>query len=233
MRFMAFATTGMTCLVAALCCGCAPEQATSGAKVFFFRSAPADLARLRMVTFVEIDHGKKHPEISRQLTTGLARSIQEKGHFRVRIVRRDDPVCEMLSLERDRDLSLEGMARTRRALKSDAVLYGSLTTFNPYPRMRIGLRLSLVDLRRGTTLWWVDHVWDTADKAVERRLKRFFETQQRGGMEPANWELGLLSPLAFQRFVAYEVAGTFNGTPDKNDGGDGFWQRLWAAAGNR
>jgi hypothetical protein len=83
-----------------------------------------------------------------------------------------------------------------------------MSDFRPHPRMQMGLSLRLLDLKRGQLAWAVDHVWDTTDKAVEKRIERYFNDQIRSGYEPMDSRLIMISPKAFEKFIAYEVAET-------------------------
>ena len=72
----------------------------------------------------------------------------------------------------------------------------------------MSLTLKLVDTRSGQLLWAFEDVWDSGDKTVERRMQNYFKNQMRTGYEPINWQILVTSPLAFNGFVAWEVAKT-------------------------
>ena len=88
------------------------------------------------------------------------------------------------------------------------MLLGTVTTYRPYPHMRLGLKLKLVDLRTGKLVWAIEQVWDAAEASMEGRLKRFFAKHMRRDWEPLGWQLALTSPRAFERFVAWETSQT-------------------------
>ena len=68
----------------------------------------------------------------------------------------------------------------------------------------------MVDLRIGKLLWAIEQIWDSTDKLVERRMKKFYKEYMRSNYGPMDWELLITSPRAFNKFVVYEVAETFN-----------------------
>jgi hypothetical protein len=96
----------------------------------------------------------------------------------------------------------------RKALNCNAVIVGSVTTYQPYPQMIIGLRLKLVDLTDGQLLWAIEQIWDTTDKTMEKRVKDYYQDQIHSGFGPLREQLVLVSSLNFIKFVAYEVAQT-------------------------
>jgi len=74
----------------------------------------------------------------------------------------------------------------------------------------MSLRLSLIDLRNGKLLWAVDHTWDTADKETQERIKRYFKNEVRAGYQPLREDLVSISPIEFNKFVAYEIVQTLD-----------------------
>ena len=96
----------------------------------------------------------------------------------------------------------------RKALNCNALLVGTVTAYQPYPHLSIGLRLKLIDLEDGQLLWAFEQIWDTTDKTTEKRIKDYFQAQIRSGITPLHEQLVVVSSLKFVKFVAYEVAET-------------------------
>ncbi len=101
------------------------------------------------------------------------------------------------------------MLATRETLKCNGLLVGTVTEYTPYPHMSLGLRLKLLDLTDGQLLWGLEQVWDSSDGDIQRRIKRYFKDDLRTGFASLREELVVVSPLKFGKFVAYEVAETF------------------------
>ncbi|MCD6304142.1 MAG: hypothetical protein J7M21_04185 [Planctomycetes bacterium] len=196
------------CLAAALCPGCLGLDGPPDEGVGYFLSPRQDITRIHRVVFVELAQDAGTPQAAADTTRALADEILVRRLFHVDIVRRTDPMCRDLPLDRLGALNMKDLAQIRAALECDAVLFGRLTRFQAYPHTKLGLLLKLINLRDGELVWGVDHVWDTADWAVERRARRYFYSTMRGGYEPIGYELILKSPRAFEKFVAYEVAQT-------------------------
>jgi hypothetical protein len=194
--------------VLAAVAGCAGTPPARGVNCWL--SSRSDLRRIHRVVLVELDGDGSAPQVARSLTESLFRALQSTRLFHVDVVAATDAVCLDLPLDKREPFTIEEMAAIRRQLRCDAVLLGRVSHYQPYPHMQLGLYLRLLDLRDGKLVWGVDHVWDTTDKAVEDRIRRFFDRQMRSGWEPEHWSLVLKSPRAFRRFVAYETAGTIS-----------------------
>jgi hypothetical protein len=184
--------------------------------VGFFLSSRRDVLRTRRVVFVELmPEGTCPPQIARDATDALLHAVQRKRLFHVDVIRRTEPMCRDLPLDRLEALTIEHLAEMRESLGCDAVLFGRAGRFQPYPRMQLGLYVKLINLRDGKLVWGIDEFWDTTALKTQRRIQRYFRREVRDGYEPLGWELILQSPRAFQQFVAYEAAGTL---PDRRPG---------------
>jgi len=204
-------------LLAAACGlgGCRRTARAPDEQIGFFLSSRQDLQRTARVVLVELASVDEcPPQIARDTTQALASAIQARQLFHVDVVRRTDPLCRDLPIEGVEALTLPELAAIRDALGCDAVLFGRVSHFQPFPRMQIGLYLKLIHLRDGKLVWGVDHVWDTTDRTTELRIEEYFRHVVRSGYDPLGPELVFKSPRAFQRFVAWEVAGTLAGPQD-------------------
>ncbi len=193
-------------LLLAVSVGCTRE--VQRANIGHHLSSAEDVFRIQNVVFVELSNEGCSREIARQMTDSVRLAVQRRNLFLIRAVYRSDPIFEKLALPNRQPLTLAQISSLRETLKCDALIFGSVGHFRPYPNMQIGLYVNLVDLRQGRLIWGVDHIWDSSDKLIEGRIEEFFRKEMRSGYEPANWRLGLLSPRMFGKFVAHETAAT-------------------------
>jgi TolB-like protein len=195
-------------------CGGEPEN-----RLGYYTAPRRDLVRVRRVAMLPLANESDHPGTQTGLSEELFRAVQACQLFHVRPLDPEAPEAAALPPVGTEPLTLGDLQRLRRALGSDAVLAGTVTRWQPYPRMQTGLYLRLVDLRSGEVLWAVDHVWDATDEHTQRRIRRFFAHRMGTGTDPFGWELGTVSPRAFQKFVAHEVVETLPGRRPQADGG--------------
>lgn len=179
----------------------------------FYLNPYADISGVGKVVVFELDNRTNYPALSGTLTNELSQALRKKHIFTLSTLHHTDPKWRNLDLDVSNSYSLEELASIRQQLKADAVLFGSLTRYDPFPHMLMSLHLKLVDLRNGKLLWAMEQVWDTSDKRLEQRMKRYYKDQVRSGYEPIDWELLITSPRNFNRFVVYEVSQTL---PDVN-----------------
>lgn len=198
----------LAALAPVLLCGCKSGAEDAAMQNAFFLTETKDLGALGRVALVELDNTSDYPQIAAEVTQALYLETQKQQLFSVALFRRDDPAWRSLQ---DNLSSLEAMRKLqaiRETLRSNGLLLGTITEYQPYPHMVIGLRLTLMDLTDGQPLWGLEQIWDSADKSIQKRVKKYFHEQLRSGHAPLNEELVVVSSLNFCKFVAYEVAAT-------------------------
>ena len=176
----------------------------------FYLDPHKDLDELGRVALVELDNLAAYPEISKDVTEALFRATQKKQVFGVTVIRQDNPAWRSFMENFDSLEALQQLQTMRETLKCNGLLLGSVTEYQPYPHMAIGLRLKLLDLTDGQLLWGLEQVWDCADKSIQKRIQGYFKRELRPGYAPLREELVTISSLNFCKFVAYEVAQTFS-----------------------
>jgi len=197
----------LLCAGLALHAGCKPDSPIKA-----FRGS---LVGINRVAFVELAERNSCPGVAGEMTVALSHAIQAHKLFDVDVIDRQAPICKTVSLDGREGFTLEQLRQMRQTFRSDGILLGSISDFRSHPQMALGLSLRLLDLKRGQLVWEVNHVWDTTDKAVEKRIERFFKEHMRvAGYEPIYSNIIMTSPKAFEKFIAHEVAETLPGATE-------------------
>ncbi len=181
----------------------------------YYLSSHKDLRRIGRVALVEMANMSDDPQIATAVTDALFLEAQKKQIFGVMVVHRTNPAWQGLQENLDSSQTLRQLAATREALNCNGLLVGTLTKYQPYPHMVIGLRLKLLDLTDGQLLWGMEEVWDSSDRSIQKRIKAYLKEDRKAGHSPLREELVIVSPLNFCKFVTYEVAGTFERVREK------------------
>jgi hypothetical protein len=188
--------------------GCRSGDDNGGMAGAYFLDRNKDLGGLGRVALVELENTSGYPQISVEITEALYLETQKQQLFGLAIVRQDDPAWRSLQENLDTLQAMRQLVVMRETLRSNALLLGTITQYQPYPHMVIGLRLKLMDLTDGQLIWGMEQVWDSTDRSIQKRIKKYYRGQMRSGNAPLNEELVIVSSLNFCKFVAYEVAAT-------------------------
>jgi len=175
---------------------------------YYYVNPKKNLPTVGKVVLVELDNNSTYPQIAADVTDALFQALQKKQVFSITAVSQTDPAWRSLRIDPDVPHSFEQLAAMRDGLNCNALLAGTVTSYQPYPHLSIGLRLKLIDLADGQLLWAFEQIWDTTDKTTEKRIKEYFQTQIISGITPLHEQLVVVSSLKFVKFVAYEVAKT-------------------------
>jgi hypothetical protein len=175
---------------------------------YYWINPSKSLSDVGNVVIVELDNNSKYPNVSTDMTNALFQATQKRQLFGVSAIKQTEPRWKSLLLNFDSTYTFEQLAAAKKTLNGDAILVGTITDYQPYPHLSIGLKLKLIDLNDGQLLWALEQIWDSADKTTEYQIKHFYSEQMRSGFAPLREQLLVISSLEFIRFVAFEVAGT-------------------------
>ena len=197
------------CLIVLLLCGCESSQTDESMAKSYYIDRSKDLRQLGRVALAELSNSSAYPQVSTDVTEALFMSMQKQQVFGVMTVGQDNSGWRSLQENLDSLQAMRQLLTMRDTLKCNGLLVGTVTEYQPYPHMLIGLRLKLLDLTDGQLLWGMEQVWDSADQTVQKRIKAYHKRQRRIGSTSLQEELVAVSPLNFVKFVAYEVGQTF------------------------
>ncbi len=195
-------------LLPLLLAGCGMGKICEPAPIYHYINPHKDLDAVGRATLIELTNDSAYPQISADVTESLFEAIQKKQKFGLTVIRQNDPLWRSLPLQTDAAYTFEELSAMRDALKSDAVLFGSVTGYRPYPHMFIGLRLKLIDLSDGQLLWAIEQVWDTTDKTTQNNITNFYDLNVLPGCDSLEEKLGTISSVKFIKFVVCEAAET-------------------------
>lgn len=197
-------------LLPVLLSGCGFNAAYKPAANYYYLNPDKDLSAIGRTALVELGNDSAFPQISADVTEALYQALQKKQVFGLTVVRQSDPAWRKLQLQLDLNsaYTLEQLSAMRKTLNCDAVLIGTVTVFEPFPHLIIGLRLKLRDLTDGEVLWALEQIWDTTDKTTQERVKNYYKHCILPGFETLQEKLGTVSSLRFLKFVAFETSET-------------------------
>jgi hypothetical protein len=195
-------------LLLGLLCGCKSEPGNGAMANSYYLNPHKDLRRLGRVALAELNNQSGHSEISAEMTEALFVAVQKEQVFGLTVVRQDNQDWHSLQENLDSLQALRQLLSTRESLNCNGLLVGTVTRYEPYPHIVIGLRLKLLDFTDGQLAWGLEQVWDGADRSVQKRIKEYVKQQTRSGSAQLQEELAVVSSISFAKFVAYEVART-------------------------
>lgn len=90
----------------------------------------------------------------------------------------------------------------QRQTSAEAILFSSLSTFQPYPPLRIGIKLTLVRVHDGAVLWQFDDGFNAGEASTLNDARKYLRESMGIETDPPP-ALSVDSP---QRFIRYGVS---------------------------
>lgn len=220
MKSSSFAFVPRSALLAAVVAfaGCMHPPAHDSARVGPFRTpgnvtGEAQLPEtLRRVVLLPLAGGSVADEESTSaLTPVFAAELQKQNRFEVVTLTRDDLLRRFRRAEVSSTSALphDFLAKLRRDLAVDGVMFVDLTVYQPYRPLAIGVRAKLATAEDDVRLVWsYDNVFAASDPAIANSARRHFIDSERGNV-PTDLTPGVLhSPSKFAQYVAAQVFAT-------------------------
>lgn len=106
-------------------------------------------------------------------------------------------------------LSTDAMVRLCNRYALDGIFCGTVTKWRAYQPPHLGMRTQLISVHSGATVWAVDAIYDSSDRATISDLRHYYQTTQfdDGGLH--GWEINLLAPSKYTTYVAYRFVTTW------------------------
>ena len=175
----------------------------------YYRNPAKNITNIGRVAIIELQNYSSYPQISADVTEALFQQLQKKQVFGLLSVRSSDPDWKNLQIPPDGPQNLQQLASIRKTLNCNAIIFGSVTEYQPHPHLSIGLRLKMVDLTDGQLVWGFEQLWDSADKNIQDRAKKYFKSQKKADLSQFSPQLVSTSSIEFLKFVTYEVTQCF------------------------
>jgi len=190
-------------------CRVISKGAPASPKGYYYFNPSCDFSQIGQVVLVEPDNESSYVEVPADLTEAIFQELQKNQLFSLRIVEQTDTQWQNLDIAIDSAWSLDELFTMQRNFNSDAVIVGTITKYRPFPHLSIGLRLRMVNLSSGELIWGLEQVWDTSNSQTMKRIDHFFKNELRSDYGPLDSKMASVSSLSFFKFVAYEIAQTF------------------------
>ena len=96
----------------------------------------------------------------------------------------------------------------RDELACDVVLFCRLTVYQPFPPLRVGWNIKLVDAKDSKIWWSTDEVFDSGRADVSNAARVFSQEQAREGASTDDSQAILTTPTRFARYTLQSLFGT-------------------------
>jgi hypothetical protein len=175
-------------------------------------------AEVRRVVVLPVSGG---PTLTEETLLSLDEVCQSElnrtGRFEVVPLTRDAlaaiaGVRQISSVEKLPVVLIEKLLNIYNSYGADAILFIDVTTYSPYPPLKLGLRTKLARVSDGEIIWAADNVFNAAEVPVANSARHHAEAL---GTDRGKTDLSHTILQNTQRFAGYAAAATFLTLPPR------------------
>lgn len=197
----------LACAVLTIAAGCNVASMSSSKQDYCYIDKQK-LSSAGSVAFIELYNDSEYTNIQADVTNELYHAIMKKQLFTFNLVKQNTAAWKNIDYRPSSKLTLEQLYQLQQSLNVKAILIGTVTDFKPYPHLSLAMKLEMIDLGDGQMIWAAEQIWDSADKNLEQRVKKYIQSQMRTDRIADRDKLTFVSSKDFIKFVCYELAET-------------------------
>ena len=178
-----------------------------------------DWSTVKRVVLMPMANQTAFAQVSVEMQQNLAAELQRAGRFDVVLETQEDSVV------RSREVFARGsfdeleLLRVARDHDAQAILFGLVTQYHPYPPPRVGLSLIMISPAEGVAIASADGLWDAREVETAHQAKTYLQQQLNWRQSLMGVDRALESPDVYQRFVCQQVATSLNPPGAGSSGG--------------
>jgi TolB-like protein len=190
--------------------GCTTHQPPEKRPVNAYLADPRDLASVRRVMVLPFAEESGVTAETDRLRDAYLAELQKLRRFEIVPLPASAQECALLNHSaRVGELSTEAVVHLCDRYYLDGVLIGSVTAWRAYMPQQLGMRTELVSVHSGAIVWAVDALYDAADRSTISDLRHYYEHMEADDNSLHGWEINLIAPSWFARYVAHRFVGTW------------------------
>ncbi len=107
------------------------------------------------------------------------------------------------------EIATDSLVALSRRYQIDGAVIGTITSYRAYPPPHLGLRVQMLSLHSGQTVWAADGLYDSNDNRVVEDLRHYAGSFLAEEDSLHGWEINLMSPAKYASYVSHRLVGTW------------------------
>ncbi|MGR3292748.1 MAG: CsgG/HfaB family protein [Candidatus Scalindua sp.] len=165
--------------------------------------------RLHRVLLLPFTIESQRDKVVDEITNAFYIELQKSAKFEIII---PQGFQDILSLQKDiwnRGLiRAETIEEAKKRYKVDAILFGTITQYQPYEPPTLGIKIGMFSAVSGSIMWSSDAIFDSSEAAVIKLLKKYYKEHYQRKQSLYEWKIILLSMKRYAQFVAHYMVDT-------------------------
>ena len=166
-------------------------------------------SRLHRVLLLPFTVESQRDKVVDEVTDAFYIELQKSGKFEIIV---PQGFQDILALQNDiwnRGLiRSETIEEAKRRYKVDALIFGTITQYQPYEPPVLGIKIGMFSAISGNIMWSSDAIFDSSDASVVKLVKTYYKEHYKRKQSLYDWKIILLSMKRYAQFVAYHMVDT-------------------------
>jgi len=166
-------------------------------------------SRLHRVLLLPFTVESQRDKVVDEVTDAFYIELQKSGKFEIIV---PQGFQDILALQNDiwnRGLiRSETIEEAKRRYKVDALIFGTITQYQPYEPPVLGIKIGMFSAISGNIMWSSDAIFDSSDASVVKLVKTYYKEHYKRKQSLYGWKIILLSMKRYAQFVAYHMVDT-------------------------
>jgi hypothetical protein len=187
--------------------GCAKPRpcAPAGPNCHQYQAPGFDWALIRRIVMVPLANDSSYPHATFEMQETLASRMQCAGRFEVVLAAPSECITRRGSVRVNGRFDETEMLGLADVYNADAILFGTITQYQPYVPPQVGLALRLVRPADGAVFASIDGLWDARDQAVAEQARCYTMLTLNTETSLLGCDLAIDSPSVFRRFACHNA----------------------------
>ena len=166
-------------------------------------------SKLHRVLLLPFTVESQRDKVVDEVTDAFYIELQKSGKFEIIV---PQGFQDILALQNDiwnRGLiRSETIEEAKRRYKVDALIFGTITQYQPYEPPVLGIKIGMFSAISGNIMWSSDAIFDSSDASVVKLVKTYYKEHYKRKQSLYDWKIILLSMKRYAQFVAYHMVDT-------------------------
>lgn len=194
---------GVACSIASGCAKPCPPPAPQMPVCHQFQAPGFNWASIRRILLVPLENESTYPQATFEFQESLAARMQCSGRFEVVLASHETQCACRDTVRANGRFDEHDLLEIADDYNADAILFATITQYQPYTPPRVGLSLRLISPGNAAVIASVDGLWDSRDRSVAQQASSYASQTLNEGPTLAGGSITLESPAVFRRFACH------------------------------
>ena len=160
--------------------------------------------RLHRVLLLPFTIESQRDKVVDEVTEAFNIELQKSAKFEIIVPQGFQDI-----LSQQKDIWNRGLIRSetikeaKRRYKVDAIIFGTITQYQPYEPPVLGIKIGMFSAVSGNIMWSSDAIFDSSEASVIKLVKTYYKEHYKRKQSLYGWKIILLSMNRYAQFAAH------------------------------